>query len=81
MMVFTTLFMAAIIILVLYFLVIRFIPWAGLSYVLVVGVGIACLFPGDVHFRYVGVEVIGLGSLLVWAHYQFIRKRTQPDKP
>lgn len=74
MMVFTTLFVAAIIILLLYFLVIRFIPWPAVSYVLMVGVGVACLIPGDVHFRYIGVEIIGLGNVLVWAHYQYIRK-------
>ena len=78
MMIFTTLVVAAIIVAGLYFLV-RIIPWPGLSYALMVAVGVACLFPGDVHFRYIGIEVAALGSLVVWFHYQFIRKPTAPD--
>lgn len=79
-MVFTTLFIAVIIILGLYFLVVRFTRWPVLSYALMVGVGVACLFAGDVHFNYVGIEVAGLGSFLVWVHYQFIRKPA-PQSP
>jgi hypothetical protein len=81
MMIVTTLFAAAIIVAMLYFLAIRFIPWPGASYALVVFVGVACLFPGDVHFRYVGLEVIALGSLLVWFHHQYIRKPIAPVPP
>jgi len=73
MMVFTTLFIAVIIVAGLYF-VIRFIPWPSLSYALVGAVGIACFIPGDVHFRYVGIEVLGLGILVVWFHYRIVRK-------
>jgi hypothetical protein len=80
MMVFTTLFVAAIIVLGLYFFIIRFTPWPALSYALMVGVGVACLFAGDIHFRYVGIEVAGLGSILVWVHYQFIQKPA-PQSP
>ncbi len=81
MMIVTTLFAAAIIVAMLYFLSIRFIPWSILSYALMIVVGIACLFPGDVHFRYVGLEVIAIGCLLVWLHYQFIRKPIAPIPP
>lgn len=74
MMVFTTLFIAVIIVAGLYFLI-RQIPWPWLSYVLVGLAGIACFFPGDVHFRYIGLEVLGLGFLMVWFHYKTIRKQ------
>jgi hypothetical protein len=74
MMIVTTLFIAAIIIAGFYFLAIRFIPWSGLSYALMIAVGFACLIPGGVHFLYIGIEVMALGCLLVWIHYQFIRK-------
>jgi hypothetical protein len=74
MMVFTIIFVATIIIGALYFLVVRSIPWPTVSYILMVGVGIACLFLGNVHFMFIGIEVAGLGSLLVWIHFQFSRK-------
>ena len=48
MMIVTTLFVAAIIVAGLYFLAVRFIPWPGVSYALMIAVGVACLFPGDV---------------------------------
>ena len=80
MMIVTTLFVAAIIIAGLYFLAVRFIPWPGLSYALMIAVGIACLLPGDVHFRYIGIEVAAFGCMLVWMHHQFIRKPNQDPK-
>ncbi len=74
-MIFTTMFLALIVIAILYFLAIRFIPWPALSYVLVVAVGLICLVQGDVHFRYVGIEVIGIGSFAVWLHYNVFKNR------
>jgi membrane protein implicated in regulation of membrane protease activity len=79
MMIFTTLLVAAIIVAGLYFLVVRFIPWQGLSYGLMIVVGVACLLPGDVHFRYIGIEVAALGCLMVWIHHQFLRKTRVPN--
>ncbi len=76
MMFFTTMVVAAIIVVGLYYLLIRFVRWPGLSYALMIGVGIVCLLPGDVHFRYIGFEVAALGSLVVWLHYKFVRKPT-----
>ncbi len=78
MMVFTTLFIAAIILAALYFVALRRIPWPWpwLGYTLVVVIVVLCVMPGDVHFRYVGIEVAGLGALVVWAHHHF--KRTKP---
>jgi membrane protein required for beta-lactamase induction len=74
MMVFTTLFIAIIIIALLYYFLIRNIPWVIPSYLLVIFVGILCFIPGDVHFRYVGIEIIGFGSLVVWHHYNKIKE-------
>ena len=80
MMVFTTLFIAVTILAGMYFLLIRLIPWAWLSYILVVGVGIACLIPGDVHFRYVGIEILGFGWLLVWLHHKFFKPKQEAKR-
>ena len=73
MMVFTTLFIAVIIMAILYYFIIRNIPWDIPAYIIMVSVGVLCFLPGDVHFRYVGIEVIGLGCLLVWYHHKFIK--------
>ena len=70
----TTLYIATIIILGAYLLVKRLIPWPPLSYFIIIAFGVACLLQGDVHFRYIGIEIAGAGSLLVWVHYQFIQK-------
>ena len=73
MMVFTTLFIAVIIITAFYFIVIRFVPWPSLAYLLIIAVGLTCML-GGVHFAYIGIEIAGLGSLIVWLHYRFWRK-------
>jgi hypothetical protein len=73
MMVFTTLYIAVVIMTVLYFCFVRNIPGAMPSYIIMLAVGITCLFPGDDHFRYVGFEIIGLGCLLVWYHHNVIK--------
>jgi xanthosine utilization system XapX-like protein len=78
MMVFTTLFAAGIIIGILYSIV-RVIPWAFLSYAIMVIVGVVCLMQGTVHLIYIGLEVIGLGCLVVWYHYKFIKPKTTGD--
>jgi len=77
MMIFTTASLALLVIAVLYFAVIRFVPWAPLAYAIVVAAGIACLADGSVHFRYVGLEIIGLGMSVVWLHFRFWRKPRQ----
>jgi drug/metabolite transporter (DMT)-like permease len=79
MMLFTTLVIAAMIIAAVYFGAVRFIPWPMISYLLMVVVGVACLLPGDVHFRYIGIEVAALGSLVVWLYYHLIRKPITKD--
>lgn len=74
MMVFTTLFIAAIVIAALYFLIVRTTPWPLLGYGVMVLVGVACFFLGSVHFAYIGIEIAGLGSFIVWMHHRFWRK-------
>lgn len=74
MMVFTTLFIAAILIAAIYFTVIRRLKWPAISYVLMISIGAVCLF-GGVHFAYIGIEVAILGSLVVWLHYRFWKPR------
>lgn len=71
MMVFTTLFVACLILAVLSLVVLRkwCPPWA--AYLLVAITGVACLLFGSVHFVYIGIEVIALGSLLVWLRHRF----------
>lgn len=76
MMVFTTLFIAGLVLAILYFVVLRTIPWPWLGYVIVVGVGVACMVLGDVHFRYIGIEVVVIGVFVVWTHHHFKRRRT-----
>ena len=79
MMVFTTLFLAAIILVPLYFVALRRIPWPWLGYTLVVVIGVLCVIPGDVHFRYVGIEVAGLGALVVWARHHFKNRKSSVE--
>ena len=74
MMVFTTIFIAAIVIAAVYFVAVRRIPWPILSYALMLSVGGLCFLPGGVHFAYIGIEVIGLDLLLVWLHYRFTKR-------
>jgi hypothetical protein len=68
----TTLFIAIFIISILYFFVIRYIPLPIPSYIIIVLSGLLCMFFGDAYFRYVGIEVLVLGSLVVWYHYKKI---------
>ena len=60
-------------------MVVRFLPRPAISYALMIAVGIVCLLPGDVHFRYIGIEVAAFGSLLVWLHYQYINRPAARD--
>jgi hypothetical protein len=79
MMVFTTIFLASFVIGLLYCFVVRNIKWPAASYAIIVIVGLLCLFEGSVHFRYVGIEVLGLGSLIVWLHYRYWKKVNTPS--
>ena len=74
MMIFTTLFVAAIVIAALYFVVVRPLRWPMVGYLVMMTSGVACFFIGSVHFAYIGIEIAALGSLLVWLHNQYWRK-------
>ena len=74
MMVFTTAFIAVIIVGLLYVVFIRFLPWRNVSYGVVAIAGFLCILDGTVHFTYIGLEVIALGSCVVWLHFN--RKRS-----
>ena len=74
MMIFSTLSIAAILIAVLYFIVIRRLRWPLAAYGIIALTGGGCLFAGSVHFAFIGIEVLGLGSFLVWLHFRFWRK-------
>jgi hypothetical protein len=71
MMVFSTLFIAVIVIGVLWFLLLQRLRQAWMGYVLVLAAGIACFLFGSVHFVYIGIEVIGLGCLVVWLRHTY----------
>ena len=79
MMVFTTLFIAVIIVLVLWFLILRSLQHAWPGYVLVAAAGIACFVFGSVHFVYIGIEVIGLGCLVVWLRHTFSPPKSKSE--
>lgn len=69
MMIYTTVPIALIIVVVLYYFFIRHIPWVTLSYTIIIAVGILCFLSGNVHFMYIGIEIIGLGCLVVWYNH------------
>ena len=75
MMVVTTVFLALIIIGALYYFLVRNIKWPLVSYSIMGIAGVVCLFEGSVHFGYVGVEILGIGSLIVWLHYKYWQKK------
>lgn len=72
-MIVTTMFLASLILALLYLVWIRRVA-PLLGYAGVVGVGSLCLLGGSVHFIYVGVETIAFGILVVWAHNRWGRK-------
>lgn len=78
MMVFTTLFIASIVIAVLYVVVIRNSRWPALSYGVMTLAGIAFFLLGSVHFWYIGIEIAGIGSLVAWMHHRVWRKASEP---
>ncbi len=73
MMVFTTMFVSVIILGLLYYFLIRYLPWAVLGYIVVAGVAVLCFMSGTVHFSYIGIEILGFGSAVVWWHFRKIR--------
>lgn len=81
MLVFTTLFIAALVIVILWFVALRHIRHAWLGYAIVLAVGVACFFLGSVHFVYIGIEIIFFGCLLVWLHARKRARRVRIQFP
>ena len=71
MMILSTLFVAVLVVAVLWFLVLRRIPWRSAAYLIVLLVAALFIWSGSVHFVYTGVEVAALGCLLVWWNPRF----------
>ncbi len=73
MMLLTTGAIAAICLILLWFIFLQRIRWAWLSYTLVVILGAAFIASGAVHFVYIGIEIIGFGCAIVWWQHRFRR--------
>ncbi len=81
MMLLSTLASAAALSAVVYFLFIRFVPWAAASYAFVLIIAYAFFYTGSVHLVLVGVFTLALGCLLVWCHHKWWRSGIQPRDP
>ncbi|WP_096526379.1 hypothetical protein [Candidatus Nitrosoglobus terrae] len=69
-MIFSTVILAIIVVSLLWFLILQKLNHPGFSYFIVIAVGVALLYHGSVHSIYIGIEVMGLGCLVVWAKHQ-----------
>lgn len=76
MLIFTTMFIAVIVIVALWYVVLRRLRQAWVSYLIVLIVGAAFTILGDMHFIFIGIEIIFFGCALVW-----LRHRTRSSKP
>jgi len=65
MLVFTTLFPAAIVIIIVQVIATNLRLWIPIQYLLMLSIGAVFLVLGGVHFIYIGLEVMGLGSLAI----------------
>jgi hypothetical protein len=77
MLVITTMFLAALVLALLYFFVIR--RWTSPlpGYVAVAMIGVLCLLGGSLHLIYVGVEILVFGVLLIVAHQRWWKSATK----
>ena len=66
MMILSTLLIAVLVLAVLWFVLLRRVPWRWASYLVVLFVAASFVWAGSVHFVYTGVEVAALGCFLVW---------------
>lgn len=71
MMVLSTLLIAVLVLAVLWFFILRRIPWRWASYLIVLLVAALFIWSGTVHFVYTGIEVAALGCFLVWWNPRF----------
>ncbi|HET6169334.1 MAG TPA: hypothetical protein VFE01_04090, partial [Terracidiphilus sp.] len=64
MLIFTTMFIAVIVIVALWYLILRHLRRPLISYLIVVIVGIAFMVLGEMHFIFIGIEIIFFGCAL-----------------
>jgi hypothetical protein len=62
----STLIPAIVAVALVYFLLIRLLPWRWLSYGLALAIGGGLISARTVHLQYTGVDVAGLGCLITW---------------
>ena len=73
MMLITTITPTILLLLLIYFVVIRKVPkrLAWISYTIIIVISGLCFYQGSVHLSYMGIENLSLGIFLVWLHYHF----------
>ena len=74
MMAFTTLLLAVPIVLILYFLLLRKIRFSIINYLIVIIVGGLFFMGGVLHLIYIGIEIILVGILTVFATSSFHKR-------
>lgn len=70
----STLVPAVIMLFFLEILLFRNFNWQGLKYLIVFGVGGACIYSGEMHMVIIGMYILAIGSLWIFAIYR-IRRR------
>lgn len=76
MMLLTTLFIAALVVLPIYALIVRRTTSSLVGYVAMLVAGGVCFMIGSVHFAYIAIEVAVLGCFTVWLHHRVRRSST-----
>lgn len=66
----STLVPALVMLLFLEILLFRNFNWQGLKYLIVFGVGGACIYGGEMHMVIIGMYILGLGSIWIFAIYR-----------
>ncbi|CAB1274536.1 hypothetical protein [Candidatus Nitrosacidococcus tergens] len=68
-MLFSTLILASIVVSLLWFSILQKLESPKIGYFIVILVGITFLYRSPVHSIYIGIEIMGLGCLVVWIKY------------
>ena len=66
-------------VIIVYFLLLRWTTKTWINYPLVILVGLAFLLGGTVHFVYVAIEVILIGCLVVAVRNQHVKRAQAPS--
>ncbi|CAH9016143.1 hypothetical protein [Candidatus Nitrosacidococcus sp. I8] len=62
----STLILASIVVSLLWFSILEKLKSSKIGYFIVILVGIAFLYRSPVHSIYIGIEIMGLGCLVIW---------------